>query len=384
MDSSLDHPDDVTWRELPHYSEVVASRLTLAYAHIARRPNRVAAFLLAAAEVAPCLPLPMAEPQRLRACYVEALAHSADKQDLRALDWVEQALEIAIALDDQSALVTLLYLHGAQNTALLRNREAVADFEDSRMLLRARGTRTPAAEEQPIDAPFELHLTLRQVNAHFLLGRYDQAERLLDEARALVPFVSGEQRELAVIPWWEALLYRWRGEPERALRPALAAAAVYAEGGNGGSAARIQTVTADIALDFAAALPEGTDRHALLQLAQPHLALALQRADEADDEPGSVLARLTGARASRMRGDNIDRLETIEWLARAASRLDDVALLAQAFTVLGDELASQGDAEREAAMSCYRQVLAILDGSDVPALGVWARRALHHADVQGS
>jgi hypothetical protein len=78
----------------------------------------------------------MADPQLLRVFYIEALGHSAANRSREALEWVDTALELAIELDDQSALVALLYLRGAENASLLHSSEAVTDFEDSRVLLR--------------------------------------------------------------------------------------------------------------------------------------------------------------------------------------------------------------------------------------------------------
>ena len=74
-------------------------------------------------------------------------------------------------------------------------------------------------------------------------------------------------------------------------------------------------------------------------------------------------------------GNDVDRLAILEHQAQAARRLGDVGLLGEAFTALGDELAACG--QSEAAQTCYRQVLGILDGSDLRALGAWAWRALH-------
>jgi hypothetical protein len=373
VDSSLNIPDDGAWHLLPDYSPLVASRLRRAYARIAGRRDRVASYVKATLEVAPCLPLKMADPQLLRVFYIEALGHSAANRSREALEWIDTALELAIELDDQSALVALLYLRGAENASLLHYSEAVTDFEDSRVLLRGL-----SLHGQPIDASMELHLTTRQAILRFFLGQYALTEQLQDEARHVLPFISDPGLDVAAIQWIEAHLFRWRGEPERALRPALAAAQMYAQWDAAGSAARIETVAADVILDLCASLPQGTDRDALLVMAEPHLTRALDFAQAIGNELGVVLTRLTQVRWHRLRGDNVDRLGAIEQLAQTAQRRSDHALLAQAFTTRGDELLTLGEAD--AARACYRQVLAILDGSDVSALGVWARRALHQMD----
>ena len=120
MHSSLDYPDLLTWRILPDYSFLVARQLVRAYAWIAGSSDRMANYLRAANEVTLCLAMRMAVPQRLRVLYVEAQAYAADNQGEEALEWTDGAIELAIELDDWSALATLLYLRGALNAAQLR------------------------------------------------------------------------------------------------------------------------------------------------------------------------------------------------------------------------------------------------------------------------
>jgi hypothetical protein len=373
MHSSLDTPDHESWRSLRDYSYAVARRLTTAYARIALSHDPLERYQRALVDVNPCVDWKMSDAQRLRVSYVEALCASGLGATAQSLDWIDAAVELAIELDDRSALATLLYLRGANNASQLSIAEACDDYADSRMLLRSIGS-----ENQPADARSELHLTTTMAVLRFYLGQYDKAEHLLDEARSLLPHVAHGGTEAATIPWVEALLCRWRGEPERALRPALAAAQVYGEAGDTGSIVRIQTVTADVMLDLAAAMPTGTDHAAMLAMAEPHLMGAVDLAARTGDEHGAVLARLTAVRFRRMRGDQVDRLRALDGLANTAGHLKDDALLAQAFTALGDEWTARK--ERTAALSCYRQALAVLDGSDVPAMGMWARRALYQAD----
>jgi hypothetical protein len=76
---------------------------------------------------------------------------------------------------------------------------------------------------------------------------------------------------------------------------------------------------------------------------------------------------------SRLIGREQNRISIIEQVANMGQQVDDEALMAQAFTAWGAELAAQGD--KGAALHRYREVRHILDGSDVPALGIWALRA---------
>lgn len=101
----------------------------------------------------------------------------------------------------------------------------------------------------------------------------------------------------------------------------------------------------------------------------------IRLARNAGDPIGEALLGLAGARISRLMGTDEHRMSMIEHAPRVGEQFGDEAVLAHAFTTLGDELAAQG--EREAALYRYRDVRHLLDGSDVPALGVWALRAEH-------
>jgi hypothetical protein len=157
---------------------------------------------------------------------------------------------------------------------------------------------------------------------------------------------------------------------------------VFIEIGTPAASGRIQSVVADIALDLAETFPPGAHgggaRSAFVTLAGPYIERALGLTRESQDVGGEGMALLAHARYSRARRLNEDRLPAIEGVLRTARRLGDVALLAQAHTALGSELTARH--ESEAALVCYRQVLDALQGSDVPALGIWAHRAIVHAD----
>jgi tetratricopeptide (TPR) repeat protein len=376
MYSSLNHPDLPTWHDLPDYSPLAAACLVRAYARIAGGGDQVAPYLRAANEVIPCLAKPIATPQRLRVLYVAARAYAADGQGEQALNWTDGAIDLALNLDDWSALVALLYLRGALNGMLLRCFEGAADYEESRSLLRER-----AAEGEPRDFAFDLHLTVLQANLCYFTGKYAAAEVLLEEARGLVPLCPSEERERATIAWVEANLFRLRGSPELALRPALAAAEVFTKDGPANSAARIQILAAEVSLDLASTLSEGSDRNALIGLARPHISKALQLVDGTNDVPAEILARLAEVRSLRLEGADVPRLVMLETQLPAVRSLGDNALLGQVYTAMGDEVASQG--ELEAARSCYRQALQVLDRTELQSLGTWARRALYRPGSAG-
>src|SRR5690349_10334734 len=104
--SRLHFPDDETDQEDPDYSPIVAGELKRAYkfAHT---------HLLAEAAtcVRPLLATTMARSQRMRILYLLALATSADhEQRSWAIEYIDEALDLSIAIDDLDACTTLAYL----------------------------------------------------------------------------------------------------------------------------------------------------------------------------------------------------------------------------------------------------------------------------------
>src|SRR5262249_15306138 len=140
------------------------------------------------------------------------------------------------------------------------------------------------------------------------------------------------------------------------------------------SAARAQLIVADILLDLAVQDPMESAQHFKARFAHPLIVEGARLAAESGDPVGGVGADLTEARWSRLVGQNVDRIALIERAMRLGHEWEDEAVLAQAFTTLGDELVSQG--RPEAGVYRYRDVSGLLDGSEAPALGVWALRAL--------
>jgi hypothetical protein len=371
MHSSLDSPDDDAWRTLPDYSPVVASELKHAYAALHWRGDAPQA----EAHARPCLQYTMAEPQRLRVCYVLALAAAAAHQMHAALHWTDLAAESADQMEDHSALVALLYLRGALNFTVIALPEALQDITDGRAELRRLEERG-AAPDTAAHFEFLTNSALLQ----FYLAHPTETARLLDEARNLVPYLDAADigRDIARIPWLRALLCRWGGEPERAMRYGLEAARHYDDGNLSGSAAgsavRIHLEVAEAMLDFAATLPLGTDRNMLLQMSRPHITSAVRTARAAGDDVGEALAELRAIRLDRFMTGNRDRVATIEALVGRASDLDDGMLRAQTLTALGDEWHARG--EPGSAAGAYVLALAVATSAGVPAYGIWPRRAL--------
>lgn len=363
-------PDHPSWRDQRDYSRPLAQILTQSFQLISR--NRVDAYLRAVELIVPYLSQPVLPPQRLRVCYVLASGLAAIEEYDEALLWLDEPLELAIRLEDTNAVLDLVTLRSALHRAIGQLTGAVDDIQTGLTLL----DQAPP-EARASRAALKLNFTAHLAGFEYFLGHFDAAEALLAGARELIHDAPHALLDAATIEWVQTHLHRLRGRPEEAFRTSLAAATAYTESGSPISAARAQALVAETAMDFAAILPADADRSAFLAFARPHLSMAGSLVQEAKDPAGSGMITLTRVRYSRLGRSNVNRIAQIERVIRRARRLDDVALLAEAYTSLGDELAALG--ETESARNLYQQVLAMLDGSDIPAVGIRAQQALMRA-----
>lgn len=375
---SLRDPDPEAVRQATGYTRAVTRVITVTYTHL-RDSQNLESFQRAFDLAYPLRNRRMAAHQRVRVFAVLGMANAAVGAYPQALHWLDLALEDAAETPDLTDMLDLLVLHGAANRAVLHVGEAADDLRDCMELL----SEAPPAPD-PAVRRFELDVLAQLAGFEFYLAHYDQSEALLDRVQERARLVarfgdeSHDHLTIATLQWQRALLHRWRRQPELALREATLAAATYTERGSPASAARIQRVAADAALDLADAVPGGSDYAAMVQLAEPHVRLARGLAHESRDEIGGGLARLTEVRASRMAWRNEDRVTAIEDVVALARRDRDRGLLAQAIIALGDELAARH--EPESARAQYREALDVLRGTDMPALAVWAQRPLHTWD----
>ena len=371
--SSLAMPDAPAWHGDPAYSPRAARALVRAYRYVRRGAGDIHAPVNASRSVVSVGHARMSPRQHLRILFVLAWAAKSLGDYPAARGWLESGLEQARDLGDSSAMIELLFMRGAIYRATSHLAAAADDYRECLRFLDAfsedDGSRTRG---------LTLDLRARIVGFEFFLARYDTLDQHLAEARRLVSLSPDAELPAATIEWVQALLFRWQGQSERALRHALAAVDVYTRWGQPLSRVRIEACAAEIGLDLAFALPPGTDRVALAELALAHVRAATTLASEVGDDAGEGLALLTYVRYSRVRGLEEDRIAAVERVMRTARRFDDLALLAQAFNTLADEQASRG--EVEIAANCYREVLDLLDGSDLPALAIPARRALLRAE----
>jgi hypothetical protein len=324
----------------------------------------------------------MSARQLIRAWYVLGTAFSGVADYVEARFWLDKVAQLAYEQSGPGDLPDLLYLCGAINRGALRYADMADDYRAFPAL--ALGDRPFRADA--LDAPLTLEVLLQLAGVEFFVAHYDAAERLLATAAPLLPSGSGNpmHQEISLVTgthaWFQALIYRWRGMPNTALTRASTAARIYTALGSPISTARSQVLVEDITLDLAARARHENERRLQATLAGPHLEAAYQLAAQAGDPYGECLCALADTRLSRLSGLHADRVAAIERVAQTGQRLGDEAILAQAFTALGDELMAQG--QLEAAAHRYDDVRQLLDGSDVPALGVWARRAAHRLTEQ--
>ena len=365
-------PDLIEWQDERNYRFDVRNDLFATWADIRDDENRVRALFHAFERLARYDDMPISAHQRMAIQKIKAKFYAAIGDTKQALDALDAGLFLAVTFPDNGALVDLLLLRATIHQSVLRLRDAANDIEYSLSILNDEGD-----EDVPADGAMALSGLIRLAGLRFYLAQYVTAEERLRDARRLIAHVLADPIQSATIEWIQANLERWRGQPERALRHASAAANVFCESQNLGTAARVQALVADAALDFAATFAAEGDRENQIRFALPHIQIAQEFATEGVDEIGKGMVRLTLARYSRLCRRDEDRVTIIEDVAGLARRDKDDALLAQAFTALGDELLFQG--KREQGMNLYRAVLEVLRGSDVPALEVWARRPLLYA-----
>jgi len=288
---------------------------------------------------------------------------------------LNEAIESASELPDPGAYAEMTYL-AAGASGQLRSYRASAEYASIGVgILRAL-----AKGQVSIDVELELGELVMLVLSEFVLTRYTAALKHLQQARQLSASTPTSNRPASSIAWMEALLCRGRGEPELALHYAIAATDIRAQDAESSSTlaevGRLNSLVTEIALDLAETLPASTSstgRDAFLQLAHPYVKCAVQKAHQTSDNSGLCLALLAEARYDRVSGQNVNRVKRIEAVIQQGYQLDDIIILAGAYTELGREFAALGEAE--SALDCYRRALDAV-GTDMPALGAFARRAL--------
>lgn len=330
----------------------------------------------ARAVLRPFLVSEMSKRQRVRVQYVEGIASARHGNYVESLAPLDEAVAIALDIDDVGAIAKLAAAQGLSHYMLHQFVSAAHYYHAALDAWHA--LRIPAGSATVDDVRFEIEILTRLSSQDLLLGRYREARRLLRSARNLTSLVPDGDHIIGAIEWNLALLDRWRGEPERALRHGIAALAAYSTQGDSNNIARLRIVLADISLDLANVYIDDviTDTHdRLLTLAEPHLLYAqkaLRLAHQPAAEAMATLAHIRYLRASR--DTTVDRLATIELVIQEAVALDDLTLIGQSLSARGDELVARNQVE--SSQYAYRSAVELLTQIGAPGLGVLARRAL--------
>jgi tetratricopeptide (TPR) repeat protein len=373
--SHLHRSDHPAWHQEPEYNPTVTTRLAAAYAAIQRVPDRIASFREAGYQVIALGDLPMCRQQRMNIYYLLGMAHAADDEYSQALPWLDRAVELASALDDQAAQADLLFLRGpvAQRLDLYS-----AALDDYRVALHLR--RTLNREHPLLDREQELHLLV--VAASFALSQEEFAltKNLLNEARHLARGVVAAPFVVAVHDWTWAGYMDACGYPERALQVALRGAAAAAQGGvSPYVVVRIYALAARLAADLGATHEErSVGRLSHLEMAS-RCVRAARRALASNDRSGKGYIQMYQARLDALRQREARALERIAAAEQLAYNLDDGHLLIHALTVHGHILAERREG-REAALSHYRKAQVLAEERGTPCFGLSARRALRRLE----
>ncbi len=368
--SSLDLPDDESAD--PMRSADVAAALNHAYRLLERRQYPAVLDYLT-----PFRSATMSEHQKMRVHYALGTASARLGETRRAIELLDQALDVAERLEDLSACAMLAYLDAPLHYELSSISSAAEYYS-----LALDAIDTLRDMPSPADAGLELDVLVALSAQCFLLDRHDECARLLERARALTQVSPENRKRRADIEWMLALLERWRQRPYEALRHAQLALAEYRRGVGGiNELARIELVVADIELDVAANLPFSTPVHGELTLlphTDRHVADAFAHARVSGDRAAETMALLALARYDRMVHPGEDRTTTLDHALRFATDLHDPSVLGQVYSAMGDEMAGRGLFSQ--AVGLYRTALDQFATQEMVTLAQWARLGLRRAE----
>lgn len=363
----LSSPDRAEEHINPHWNRKVATALRRAYAFI-----ELEDLSAAAVSVRPFLGHTMGTIQRLRVLFVLSLEAAESYRLKEAFDFVEEALDLSVDMNDLDSCATLAY-HGA---SVLHNMQQFVDaakyYDIALDALRSSENWNPERR-----APREFDLLVSLAIEEFSRARFSEANDFLSAA-AHLPLVSADhQLRVARAGWIAALLARWQGDYPLALQRALASYTTYVNFGTPIERARMSLTLADVYLDFASPpgnVPSSTEYGRIADLSERPIMEALVSTRSSGDSAGEGLALLTYVRYLRVSRRNEDVLGIIAMVEHLSCRLQDLPLLGQAYTARGTELMSRG--ERSQALESFREALEVLNASQVLAQAIWPQRAL--------
>lgn len=367
---SLNFPDELWWHDEDDYNVYVGFLLYKAYLAVRDGNQSAAAYQQAMRVVEDWRDAIMSRRQRMHIFHLIARANDALGDSSEGLNWIDKALPLAFDLESDYDVGKLLADRATLNRSELFLARAAEDARDCLLVVEEHEADLSLVERTAT----QLQLLPQLASYEFFITDFDAAREHLELARKLIALTPNMSLPAATTAWVQAHLDILNRNPGVALLPSLQICDIYALQGNALSYERAEILAAQVALAIAQSLSPGTYRNLTIEMALPHITTATHLAETIYDQPGIALCMLIQAHYDRLASSNSDRIHLIGDVIQLAEDIHDIAALAQAHIMLGDDFAASGDDER--ANVCYRMTLDLLDGSEVPVLGIPARRAL--------
>lgn len=332
----------------------------------------------------PLVKLPIAQSQAIRVYYYLGLWLAALGDYSTSTEYLDEAVTRVIRNDTIDNMFAAAQIGHALGENHYHTLQCASATEYYTLALDALDMTADEADADVASDGWDLRITamLRLASQYFLLSRFDEAMRALSAARTLLvnnPETPQSPFHRATFTWISALLSRWIDDPAAGIRNILETLAEYSRHDSPLNNARAHIVASDIILDLA-------ERHGVasvsasaiapfIRLAEPYILRALQQTHALGDMSGEFMAGLTHIRLLRVTNNqDFDRCAILDSLILQAKHVHEPSLLGQAYTALGDELLHRNAPEQ--AGNCYRYALDALADTEIPAYGVFARRAL--------
>ncbi len=374
FDCSLDYPDQLWWHDEDNYNPNVGILLYQADIEIRKRDHSAEAYRHAMRIIKGWRDEKMSLRQRMRIYYLIARADDAIGMTSKGIESVDQALSLAFELKSHFDVSKLLYHRARMNRSELFLARAAEDARDCMMIIDEHAYHLVVENVSSA----RLQLLPQLATYEFYLSDFKAAKAHISAARKLIARTPDASLPAAATAWVQVNMDILKRRPGLALAPSLQISEIYALKGNPLSYERAEILAAQAALAFAESLPVGTYRDLAIEMALPHIANAEHLAETLHDRPGQALCQLERAHFDRLANRNSGRKSMILGVIQFADDIDDVAVLAQAHVMLGDEFTALG--EFELANGCYRATLDLLRDTEIPALGIPARRVLDEQD----
>ena len=346
----------------------VADALAKALKFITSAPRRPNACQLARKRILRYANWLMSRRQRARILYILGQACSDEGVYPHASDYLDEALYHAVALDGFAESAKLAHLLGTIQGQVYRY-DSAARYHRFALNALDEGPYPP-------DPALAADIAIALASCHFALERYNMTRYYGAIAERYISYLPPASKQLAALQWMWAMCHRWRGEPHQGLALATTAATIYsATNASAATRSRIEGIAADCACDLAISYSTADyGRDVYLNRARDHATRSLNLTADGTDFSGRILALLRQIRLVRLTGASYNWRDTAESIIRDISATRDISLIAQAYTMLGDEFTARD--ERESGLHCYRIALDVLRGSEVLHLSRWPRYAI--------